>query len=101
MALGCKSLYKAAAAHVNNNAKALRCRKGREERKKSMDEWMKCKLRENITGKMRIRCDCQWEVGFDHAIDWLAEQNLFSYGDKAGVHGLISHQSFRQCVSIV
>lgn len=34
VALGCKSLYKAAAAHVNNNAKALRCRRstgGKEE----------------------------------------------------------------------
>lgn len=27
VALGCKSLYKAAAEHVNNNAMALRCRK--------------------------------------------------------------------------
>lgn len=27
VALGCKSLYKAAAAHVNNNAMALRCRR--------------------------------------------------------------------------
>lgn len=27
VALGCKSLYKAAAAHVNNNARALRCRR--------------------------------------------------------------------------
>lgn len=96
VALGCKSLYKAAAAHVNNNAMALRCRRSTEGSWRGWSPWIKGRLRETTTGEMKVGIRGWLSLeGFDHATGWLAEQNLHR------VHGLRSHQRFRQCVGIV
>lgn len=59
VALGCKSLYKAAAAQVNNNGTVLRRRRSRRfmERMKSMDRWTKGRAREKEK-RLRMRADC-------------------------------------------
>ena len=68
VALGCKSLYEAAAAHVNNNAKALRRRIAQSVRE---EEERQAKGKKMIG----MRGDRHLE-GFDRNIGWLLELKL-------------------------
>lgn len=93
VALGCQSLYKAAAAHVNNNAMALGCRRSTEgfmERMKSVDPWMDERQveRKHEMGKEWLSLEGGWSC---HWLASRAESRLqFMVWDHTSVSGSAS-----------